>query len=264
MRCVTQGDPPLIAHRGQLHHEVFGLNEFHRDDRIDAFFPQASTQIDSLRHFAHPDHGFYNGTPSEQITAGTEDLGIQHVAEAGIAGWGVLLDADRYRASAAGPSTMTTTSRSRRRTGGDRREPGYRFSAGDILLIRFGWVTHVVRSGAGYHGRSCGLEQSEATAAWLWDHQFSLVAADNIALEAWPSDRWSSPLSSPKPTAGCRFLPYRDAAPHPDSVAGPVHRRIVGPRRPSASLCQIAAVRARMRCSTRDVTPGQIRNKPRR
>ena len=82
MRCVTQGDPPLIAHRGQLHHEVFGLNEFHRDDRIDAFFPQASTQIDSLRHFVHPDHGFYNGTPGEHISTWTEDLGIHHVAEA--------------------------------------------------------------------------------------------------------------------------------------------------------------------------------------
>jgi kynurenine formamidase len=39
-----------------------------------------------------------------------------------------------------------------------------------------------------YEGRSCGLEQSESTAAWLWDHQISLVAADNIALEAWPAD----------------------------------------------------------------------------
>ena len=61
---------------------------------------------------------------------------------------------------------------------------GAAFTAGDILLIRFGCVTHVDRSGAGYDGRCCGPEHSEATAAWLWDHQFSLVAADNIALEA--------------------------------------------------------------------------------
>ena len=191
---LTAFDPPLIAHRGQLHHQIFGLNEFHRDDRIDAFFPQASTQIDSLRHFAHPDHGFYNGTPGDQIAAGTEDLGIHHVAEAGIAGRGVLLDVDHYRAQCGRPinhddneqipvGELEATAASQ----------GTAFAAGDILLIRFGWVTHVVRSGAGYHGRSCGLEQSEATAAWLWDHQFSLVAADNIALEAWPADRSSLP-----------------------------------------------------------------------
>src|SRR5690606_10664940 len=64
-------DPPLIAHRGLLDHEVFGLNEYHRDDRVDNLFPQASTQIDALRHFAHPDHGFYNGVSGGDIATGT-------------------------------------------------------------------------------------------------------------------------------------------------------------------------------------------------
>ena len=112
MRCVTQGDPPLIAHRGQLHHEVFGLNEFHRDVRIDAFFPQASTQIDSLRHFVHPDHGFYNGTPGQHISTWTEDLGIHHVAEAVSPARGYCSTWTITALSAAGPSTIRTTSRS--------------------------------------------------------------------------------------------------------------------------------------------------------
>ncbi|TWH10899.1 putative metal-dependent hydrolase [Rhodococcus rhodochrous J45] len=185
---LTAFSKPLIAHRGHIHHEVFGLNEFHRDDRIDNFFPQASTQIDSLRHFAHPDRGFYNGTDPASITAGTAPLGIQNVAEAGIAGRGVLLDVARYRQWCGRPidqdrgeqisvADLEATAQWQNLT----LEPG------DIVLIRTGWIEHFVRHNVPYAGISCGLEQSGEMAAWLWDGQFSLVAADNVALEAWPA-----------------------------------------------------------------------------
>ena len=187
---MTEFDPPLIAHRGQLHHEVFGLNEFHRDDRLDNFFPQASTQIDSLRHFAHPDFGFYNGFAGERLVAGTRELGIQNVAEAGIAGRGVLLDVARFLAADGRPVDQGLNQQiSVDDLDAAAQSQGVSVEPGDILLLRFGWVNHYVRLGNPYEGRSCGLEQSEKTAAWLWDHQISLVAADNIALEAWPADQ---------------------------------------------------------------------------
>ena len=187
---MTEFDPPLIAHRGQLHHEVFGLNEFHRDDRLDNFFPQASTQIDSLRHFAHPDFGFYNGFAGERLVAGTRELGIQNVAEAGIAGRGVLLDVARFLAADGRPVDQGLNQQiSVDDLDAAAQSQGVSVEPGDILLLRFGWVNHYVRLGNPYEGRSCGLEQSEKTAAWLWDHQISLVAADNIALEAWPADK---------------------------------------------------------------------------
>ena len=107
---------------------------------------------------------------------------------------GVLLDVDHNRAQRGRPINHEDNEQipvdEQEATAGSQ---GAAFTAGDILLIRFGWVTHVDRSGAGYHGRCCGPEHSEATAAWLWDHQFSLVAADNIALEACPSDHSSLP-----------------------------------------------------------------------
>jgi len=186
---LTEFDPPLISHRGSLRHEVFGLNEFHRDDRLDNFFPQASTQIDSLRHFANPDVGFYNGITAERVVAGTADLGIQNAAEAGIAGRGVLLDVARFRAAAGRAINQQLNEQiSVDDLEATAQWAGVALEPGDILLIRFGWVNHYVRMGHPYEGKSCGLEQSEATAAWLWDHRISLVAADNIALEAWPAD----------------------------------------------------------------------------
>ena len=187
---MAEFDPPLISHRGQLHHEVFGLNDFHRDDRLDNFFPQASTQIDSLRHFAHPDVGFYNGFPGERLIAGTRELGIQNVAEAGIAGRGVLLDVARYLAANGSPIDQHLNQQiSAEDLDATAQSQGVALEPGDILLLRFGWVNHYVRMGHPYEGRSCGLAQTESTAAWLWDHQISLVAADNIALEAWPADQ---------------------------------------------------------------------------
>jgi kynurenine formamidase len=185
---LLEFDPPLIAHRGVPVHEVFGLNEFHRDDRIDSLFTQASTQLDGLRHFGNPDYGFYNAVPGDRLRAGTPDLGIQRVAQRGIAGRGILLDVASYRSEQGRPIAQ---SRNEQIPVSDLDETidwqGSDLRAGDILLIRTGWLEHVRRVGTdGGQVTSPGLAHTEATAAWLWDHQVSLVAADNIALEAWP------------------------------------------------------------------------------
>lgn len=182
-------DPPLIAHRGALKHEVFGLNEFHRDDKIDSFYPQASTQLDSLRHFAHPDYGFYNGVPGEQITGGTPTLGIQNVAEHGIAGRGLLLDIARYRA-AIGQSINHDISEqiTVEDLNATLEYQQVQTRPGDILLLRFGWLNHYEASDKSKTS-SAGLAQSEDIAGWLWDRQISVVAADNIAVESWPPNR---------------------------------------------------------------------------
>lgn len=186
---LTEFDPPIISHRGSVEHTVFGLNEFHRDDRIDSFFLQASTQIDGLRHFGHPDRGFYNDTDPTGLVAGQPDLGIQAVAQRGIAGRGLLIDVGAYREAVGRPIDQT------------RNEPipvadldatlewqGSSVSPGDIIMVRTGWLQHFRQlTDHGDGGlRSPGLRQSEETAAWLWDHQVAVAASDNIALEAWP------------------------------------------------------------------------------
>jgi len=186
---LTEFEPPIIAHRGSIEHTVFGLNEFHRDDRMDSFFPQASTQIDGLRHFGNPDRGFYNNADPAHLIAGRPELGIQVVAERGIAGRGLLVDVGAYRTAIGRPIDQTS----------NEQIPiadldaalawqGSTIEAGDILMIRTGWIDHFRNSArSGGPLRSPGLRQAEETAAWLWDHHVSMAAADNIALEAWPA-----------------------------------------------------------------------------
>ncbi|KQU45912.1 hypothetical protein ASG84_11480 [Rhodococcus sp. Leaf278] len=191
---LSEFTEPLIKHRGNPEHEVFGLNDFHRDDRVDNFYPQASTQIDSLRHFAHPDRGFYNGADPDELVTGTAALGIQHVASAGIAGRGVLLDVAGYRQACGRPIDHGTNEQiAIEDLEATARWQHVILAPGDILLLRFGWTEFFVNAGNPYQGRSVGLEQSEAMAAWLWDGQFALVAADNVALEAWPADQSNLP-----------------------------------------------------------------------
>jgi kynurenine formamidase len=186
---LTEFDPPIIAHRGSIEHTVFGLNEFHRDDRIDNLFLQASTQIDGLRHFGHPDRGFYNDTDPAGLVAGQPDLGIQAVAQRGIAGRGLLIDVGAYRDSAGRPIDQT---RSEQIPVSDLDATlewqGSSVLPGDIIMIRTGWLKHIRQAADRSGGRLCspGLRQSEETAAWLWDRQVSVAASDNIALEAWP------------------------------------------------------------------------------
>lgn len=189
---LSQFDPALISHRGLPSHEVFGLNEFHRDDRIDNLFTQASTQIDGLRHFGNSDMGFYNNFPKENLVAGTTELGIQNVAQRGIVGRGLLLDLEFYRESVGRPIDQ----QSNEQLGVEDLEgaldlQGNQITPGDILLIRTGWLAHIKKFGRDLSRpvQSPGLAQDESIAQWIWDNQVSVAAADNIALEAWPADK---------------------------------------------------------------------------
>jgi kynurenine formamidase len=187
-------DPPLAAARRTARHTIFGRNAFHRDEHLDDFFPQVSSQIDGLRHFGHPDHGFYNGVSGERLVPGDPLLGMQHWAEHGIVGRAVLVDVARHR-DAEGrpidhrvgePITVADVVAAAERQGSS-------FEPGDILLLRLGWVHHyrtaataAERTALPAEPRHPGLIQSHDTLEWLWDNEFALVAADNFALECWP------------------------------------------------------------------------------
>jgi kynurenine formamidase len=216
--ALTAFDPPIIAHRGSISHTVFGLNEFHRDDKIDNLFLQASTQLDGLRHFGHPDAGFYNDADPETLVAGRPELGIQHVAERGIAGRGLLIDVGGYRESVGRPIDHTSSEQ----IPVDDLDAALQWQGstilpGDIVMIRTGWL-NAFRSSPRADGvlRSPGLEQSERTAAWLWDHEIAVAAADNVALEAWPAT--GSALTVAADTTGTLA---------PSSHSGMLHRILI-------------------------------------
>jgi hypothetical protein len=192
-------------------HNIFANNPHHRDDWLDSFYLQSTSQIDGLRHIRHPRHGFYGGVPDDRIQVGSPDLGIQNLAQKGIAGRGVLLDVQRHFTKAGRPIDLSTNHMV---TPQDLDEvaaaQGVQLRPADILLIRLGWVPFFLSlpleqrpKGKGRSGNP-GLIQSDDMLEWIWDHQVVMVAADNSGLEATPvnpASGWVDP-DEPKPPTG--------------------------------------------------------------
>lgn len=186
---------PFFATRARPEHVLVSRNNgIVQDDYLDGFYPQYSSQWDGLRHMRHPRHGFYNWTSDEDARSEDGRLGIEHFARHGIVGRGVLLDVERYLAAR-----------------GDRLEPdrwralpitllddvadaqGVQLRAGDIVMLRTGigaWLRSEAERGVlsdevrTYEGP--GLAPGDASLAWLWNHQVAALAADNLAVEAFP------------------------------------------------------------------------------
>ena len=186
-------DPPILSHRKTIKHSIFGSSPHHRDDCIDSFYLQSGSQIDGLRHFRHPVHGFYNRAANSSIVPGDPTLGVNRMADHGIVGRGVLIDLERYLAAKG------------RRLNYAVGDPipvelvdevavaqGIKFCSGDILLLRTGWLKYYFglsnEKRIAFPNSMCspGLVQSYDTLAWIWDHQFSVCACDNFGLECFP------------------------------------------------------------------------------
>jgi len=187
-------DPP-VSHRSAPEHKIFGAAEYHRDDTLDGFYLQGSTQVDSLRHMKHPRFGFYNATPDEQVAVGKSALGVGSMADHGIVGRGVLIDVETFlrqdgrpldHASGAGFDIADVQAAAESQ--GVTREPG------DVVLVRTGWIAYVLgldpaerETRAKSPAHSSGLLQSREALAWLWDTRTALFACDNLAVEKIPT-----------------------------------------------------------------------------
>lgn len=182
--------PSIAGTRPATQHHIFANNPNHRDDWIDSFYLQSTSQVDGLRHIRHPEAGFYDGVADAEIAEELPRLGIQHAAERGIAGRGVLLDMPRFF-DAQGIEMPPTAAFTPEILDDAAAAQGVTFAQGDILLLHTGWAENYLSLSpperASRRG-SPGLHQSTEMLAWLWDHRFSLVAADNPGLEAFPID----------------------------------------------------------------------------
>ncbi len=166
-----------------------------RDDKLNGFFLQGSTQWDGLTHIGDPKRGFYNGVQPAQVTHGEASRnGIDKVATKGIVGRGVVLDLVRYFEKIGRPWHPTGQDVA---TADDLeaclRDQKVTLKTGDILLIRMGWV----REFLGAPGQSArddmfrplhysGLSGEEDMWRFIWDNDLAAVAADNVALELFP------------------------------------------------------------------------------
>ncbi len=188
---------PFFANRARPTHRFVGQGTNGRDDFLDGFALQYSSQWDGLRHVRNPEHGFYNWTADADVDVEEGRLGMEHFARHGIVGRGVLLDVERYL---AGQGDRLAPDERRELPAelldAVARAQGVELQTGDILLLRTG-VGTMLRSEAdelaghfsdqpraAYTGP--GLQASQAMLAWLWDHHVAVIASDNVAVEAWP------------------------------------------------------------------------------
>lgn len=195
---IDEPNPPLYG-RGAPRQQL-EVGPVSRDDYLDNFWPQASSQWDSMRHIMHPAHGFYNGVKPDEIVAGGGRLGIENMARRGIAGRGVLLDLGRYLASQGTPLNCSTNQTvAPAQLDACANAQGVSIQTGDVLLLRTGWLRwyldeatteqkQYMAGDAMTQLKAPGVEHTEAMAEYLWDLHIAAIAGDNPSLEVWPPE----------------------------------------------------------------------------
>jgi kynurenine formamidase len=188
--------PPMIAMRTAYRRTNirFPANRG-RDDVLDNFYLQCSSQWDSLKHIRHPEYGFYNWTADERADDEEDGrLGIDNFARHGIVGRGLLVDVARHleaRGEPIQPYARRAIPLSLLEEVCDAQ--GVRVRPGDILMVRTA-LAHLIRHEV-EHPETVqrplpggpGLAIDEAMLAWLWDNQIAAIASDSLAVELFPS-----------------------------------------------------------------------------
>lgn len=187
---INAWSPALNHARGVPQHQVLGMKGgFAFDDYYDAFYPQGSSQWDSLAHVGYDSGTFYNGATTAQIEAG-ERNSIDHYARHGIVGRAVVLDMPGTLGSSYDPSSSHGFTVDELRAAAE--QAGIEHRTGDIILLYTGfedWYAdqpQSVRDGVPDNLTTPGLQQSEDMARYLWDIHAAGIASDNYAIEAWP------------------------------------------------------------------------------
>ena len=173
------------------------------DDEV-SFNTQCSSQWDSLVHFAHQPTGLsYNGV-KPTVEGLKQDFGtfdtekdlptLNHWHEnGGLVARGVLLDYVAYaEAKSIKYSPFENHPINVETLEAIAKHQGSSFKHGDVLLVRSGFTEGLGGASAeeqekmlGTHS-SAGVEGSEESAKWIWNHHFSAVAGDAIAFENLP------------------------------------------------------------------------------
>jgi kynurenine formamidase len=166
-----------------------------RDDKLDDFYLQGSSQWDGLTHMGDLQHGFYNGVKPEQVTHGEGSRnGIEHLAEFGVASRCVLVDVVREFAAMGrswDPMAQQVVTAHDLESCLKRHRVALR--QGDVLLVRMGWLgaflaarTLEERDGLMRGWKFSGLSGGQDMWEFLWDQRVAAVATDTVTVEVWP------------------------------------------------------------------------------
>jgi kynurenine formamidase len=193
---VDAFEPGIAGNRSVPRHQVTHVTgSYVFDDVYDNFFPQASSQWDSLGHVGYAPDSFYNGATEEEVRTGRRNT-IDHWARTGIVGRAVLLDLQRsaeddgrpYDLGASTVFSVEDLERARART-------GLAYAPGDVLVLHTGfarWYREQDRQRRLQIRRdpaTPGLAHGEEMCRYLWNAHVAGVVTDTYAVEAWPPDR---------------------------------------------------------------------------
>lgn len=188
-------DPPLYG-RSPITHTLIESDRNTWDDKFDNFYAQSSSQWDGLRHVRAREFGFFGAVTGSPPDIG-DQLGIHAWAREGIVTRGVLLDIDRHlRQTEPDYDAMVTRGVSGSFLHEVAEAQGVEIRRGDILCLRFGWVTRYralsVERRVQYSTLStppyAGLAADEEMASALWNMAIAGVVCDNPAAEISPGD----------------------------------------------------------------------------
>lgn len=190
---VNAFSPPIAAGRGVPRHQILHTpGSIGFDDVLDNFFPQGSSQWDSLGHIGYGPNVFYNGATEDDVAAGRRNT-IEHWARRGIVGRALVLDMVRtFEADgrAYNPGLRIAFTVADLELARQRSHVG--FHPGDILLIHtgfaawFGDQTVETRRDLQKNPRAPGISQGEEMCRYLWDAHVAAVASDTYGVEAFP------------------------------------------------------------------------------
>jgi kynurenine formamidase len=188
-------NPALARSRGAPRHTVLhepGTAGF--DDLYDNFYPQCSSQWDSLGHVGYAPDEFYNGATEAEILSGARNT-IDHWARHGLAGRAVLLDVPAAMAEAGLPySPADAAAIGVAELELARGRAGLQYAVGDILLLHTGFAAwyagqpRAVRQRLPMRLAAPGLAHTEEVCEYLWDSHAAAIASDTFGVEVWPAD----------------------------------------------------------------------------
>jgi kynurenine formamidase len=187
---ADQPNPPLFD-REPMDHLQFNVDRNTRDDKIDNYFPQGSSQWDGFYHVRAREFGYYGGVEAVESPSEAQ-IGMDAWAERGIVGRGVLVDVEAHLVATTGVSIPVDQQFTI--TGDLLREvvaaQGVSIERGDIVVIRTGWPSkYAARSNdAPAVTELPGLHAGDETARLLWNWHVAAVVTDLPAVEPVPGD----------------------------------------------------------------------------
>lgn len=179
IRTQTNDEGSYISGRAQ----PFPGGLKYSDDVI-VMFPQGTTQYDALGHAWYGDK-IYNGYDPKMTIGALQKCSIEPIANHGVIGHGVLIDAARYKGKKHLERGEGVTLDDLL---GAAKQQGVSIEKHDIIVLHTGWLNRFYEEGQDAffpdgEFDEPGLEYSKELVDWFHDMEIASISADTVGCE---------------------------------------------------------------------------------